>query len=381
LHELAASGFTVPEFIADFDVRAPKLGGLEPWGWSPEAFLRMQPFRDRIVNRRDGRGPWQRALLGHRDFAATGLGPLFSKVWSANFAREWLGRHQDPSGTLAGADVVGTVAASADQVAHAIDAHRVAGRAVVLKAPWSTAGRGIKRLPLDADIDTRLHGWIANTLTAQGSVIVEPWLDRIHDVSIQLEVQPDGRVKLLAAREFWTGPQWQYGGTFLGQSLWHLSPEVKRFLVRAWPQWRTVARDLGTELSARGYRGPAGIDAIVFRDPAGGLRLKPVSEVNPRWTMGRVALALERWVAPGARCAWVMTSAGSVDAVAVSRAHPPEWIENEAGRRIARGVLFTTDPESAVAVVTALAVGDEACGALRVPTRELSARAPSAVKP
>jgi hypothetical protein len=44
---------------------------------------------------------------------------------------------------------------------------------------------------------------------------------------------------------------------------------------------------------------PMGIDAAIYRDPSGIMRLKPIIEINPRYTMGRLALELARHHAPG----------------------------------------------------------------------------------
>ena len=53
-----------------------------------------------------------------------------------------------------------------------------------------------------------------------------------------------------------------------------------------------VGRFVGEALSAAGHRGPAGVDALVYREHDGALRLKPIVEVNPRYTQGHIALGL-----------------------------------------------------------------------------------------
>jgi hypothetical protein len=56
---------------------------------------------------------------------------------------------------------------------------------------------------------------------------------------------------------------------------------------------------LEAELQRAGYVGPVGIDAFVYRTPQGGCRLKPVVEINPRYTMGRLTLELMKQTCPG----------------------------------------------------------------------------------
>jgi hypothetical protein len=56
---------------------------------------------------------------------------------------------------------------------------------------------------------------------------------------------------------------------------------------------------LEAELRRVGHVGPVGIDAFVYRTPGGDCRLKPIVEINPRYTMGRLTVELMKRVAPG----------------------------------------------------------------------------------
>jgi hypothetical protein len=60
-----------------------------------------------------------------------------------------------------------------------------------------------------------------------------------------------------------------------------------------------VIASLEPELRQAGYFGPVGIDAFVYRAPDGKCRLKPIVEINPRYTMGRLTLELMRRTCPG----------------------------------------------------------------------------------
>ncbi len=64
--------------------------------------------------------------------------------------------------------------------------------------------------------------------------------------------------------------------------------------VREWLELRLAA-----SLQERHFCGYFGVDAFVFRDARGHLKFKPLVELNPRVTMGHVALALEQRLAPG----------------------------------------------------------------------------------
>jgi hypothetical protein len=205
-----------------------------------------------------------------------------------------------------------------------------------------------------------VHGWIRNQLASQGRLLVEPWLDKQRDLSMQMEVRAIGEAKRFGAREFLTDERWGYRGAVLGRASWRLTPEENRFLNEVMPAWLELERDVGRALAHAGYQGPAGIDAILHRAPSGALQLKPLGELNPRWTLGRVALELEKHVVPSARAVWSLVRKDTVDVASLRHAHPVQFVEAAYGRRIESGILFTTDPQVAKQVLTALVVGPEA---------------------
>jgi len=63
--------------------------------------------------------------------------------------------------------------------------------------------------------------------------------------------------------------------------------------VRHW-----LAEKLTPELLARAFTGNFGVDALVCRNASGGFQIKPFVELNPRTTMGHIALQLEKRLAP-----------------------------------------------------------------------------------
>jgi hypothetical protein len=60
-----------------------------------------------------------------------------------------------------------------------------------------------------------------------------------------------------------------------------------------------IFRQLECELRRVGYLGPLGIDSFIYRTPLGERRLKPIVEINPRYTIGRLTVELMRQAAPG----------------------------------------------------------------------------------
>lgn len=315
LLELSQLGVAIPQFVAR---AAPELlpngraGALLPWGWSPRTAHRLAPIG----------GRWDPAIA-----------PVYSKAWAAEIAREC------PVPTDPGH--LGVVCRAVDEVEAQLD-----GRSFWLKAALSTAGT--HRLRVDR-LDDRARTWLARTF-ALGPVVVEADLDVVAELSVQVDVGDD--VRVVGITRFWA-ERGVYRGTVVGRADLGCSPEILRFLNSPRPgaifaALRDAGRFVGERAAALGFRGALGVDALIVRAD-GGLALKPISEVNARWTMGRVALALGERLAPGSVGAWVFARAG---AVPPDRRTAMEVVEG----RWRAGILATTDPVPARRLTTWLVV-------------------------
>ena len=137
-------------FVTDEDLRHLVFTGFEPWGW------------DRVVRRRlvdagmdagllpsDGYLSYVRSLADRRNtvdaLAFLHAGLEDATCGEARFCK------------------------SVDEVREAVRAY---GSAVV-KALWSSSGRGVRYV--DGDFGKSLLGWIGNTISRQGGVMVEPY--------------------------------------------------------------------------------------------------------------------------------------------------------------------------------------------------------------
>jgi hypothetical protein len=261
---------------------------------------------------------------------------------------------------------VGSIYKSWDEAKVQIQVLFSDGKTVIAKAPYGTSGVQVKHFRAPEDLKGKGEGWLKNILQDQGAVIIEEYLNKIYDLSIQIEVLED-RVKVLDVRRFLTGRQREYRGAFLGSKLNGFSPQDLRFVHQAIGMWRPFVLNLGRSLRSHGYLGSAGMDGLIWRDVQGGLRLKPLVELNPRWTMGRVALELEKHLNPGAEGLWCFLSLRDLKKLGFEDARqfatiqrqlfPVQMLNTEGGKgRIQRGVIFTNDPALALEVLTVLVV-------------------------
>ena len=160
---------------------------------------------------------------------------------------------------------------------------------LVLKAPWSSSGRGLRFIRRDAPV-AQTAGWLRNLLTAQGSVMAEPFYDKVKDFGMEFECSSEGKVNYLGLSLFHTA-----NGAYTGNLL--ATEKVKQDILSHYISidlLHSVIEKI-CQLSAvifKGrYVGPFGVDMMVVRGTDGCL-LHPCVEINLRRTMGHVALSL-----------------------------------------------------------------------------------------
>ena len=161
---------------------------------------------------------------------------------------------------------------------------------VVIKAPWSSSGRGIRYV--DHNLNDGIRGWIHRVTERQGGVMVEPYYNKVKDFAMEFMAHHDGPVTFSGLSLFHT-VNGAYAGNILAtenEKMEMLAHFVSESLINAIIQ-RAIS--YFTHLFQHIYVGPFGIDMmIVARDDGQGFLLHPCVEINVRRTMGHVALAL-----------------------------------------------------------------------------------------
>ena len=174
---------------------------------------------------------------------------------------------------------------STDDIAAEVDA-----APCVVKAPWSSSGRGIAFV--DADTLPKQLSRFAGTIRRQGSVMVERQARRLLDFAMLFDYAY-GYCQFVGYSVFDTMSTGAYTGNLVEPQAQLLSRITSLVPAEHIAQLQTaLPQALAAVLGTR-YCGPVGVDMLVADTPAGPM-LHAVVEVNLRYTMGRVALALHQ---------------------------------------------------------------------------------------
>lgn len=176
---------------------------------------------------------------------------------------------------------------------------------VVVKAPWSSSGRGVRYIAaeefsLRAEHASHLR-WIENVIERQGGVTVERYYNKVKDFGMEFVIL-GGRVEYCGLSLFDTIKN-AYSGNLLASE--EEKVEILRPYVDA-SQLEDIRQQLIAKLepALRGiYQGPFGVDMMICSGYADGLipscassagdfSINPCVELNLRRTMGHVALSL-----------------------------------------------------------------------------------------
>ena len=161
---------------------------------------------------------------------------------------------------------------------------------VVVKAPWSSSGRGIRYV--NGKMNEATENWVRRILEKQGGVMMEPYYNKVKDFGMEFYADKEGYIHFEGFSLFIT-----QNGAYTG-SLLASNDEKLEMLSRYIPVpllEKIIERIIASapRYFDAHYTGPFGVDMmIVARDDGNGFLLHPCVEVNMRRTMGHVALAL-----------------------------------------------------------------------------------------
>lgn len=278
---LLEAGIELPEFVASADlgtVAERKLHELRPWARTPDAG----------------------SVIERMGLPCVLTAPeLFSKSRHAELLGKLVSKSELP--LLCPREVVGTVLHSSLEVRAWLGGDKVGE--CVLKAPFSTAGRERLIRRCAEPLSESEAEWIEATLRVQGELVAEPWLERLLDFSIQYDFRKEDGLRRRGLVVLGNTRQGQFKTATVADRFTDFLDEQTRRALFAGSSSRGFVVEffedvlepaLAALLTEHGYFGPLGVDAFLYREQ-GEVRLKPLVEINPRFTMGRVAIELGRF--------------------------------------------------------------------------------------
>ena len=145
---------------------------------------------------------------------------------------------------------------------------------------------------MNNDLNIYDNGWLRNVIAKQGSVMVEPYYNKVKDFGMEFVSDGNGSVSYIGLSLFQTS-----NGAYTGNIL--ASEEEKENLISRYipiDLLKTVQQKICTKMGSwlkDQYTGVFGIDMMVVRrDDGDGFLLHPCVEINLRRTMGHVAISL-----------------------------------------------------------------------------------------
>ncbi len=171
---------------------------------------------------------------------------------------------------------------------------------MVLKAPWSCSGRGIRYVSDGFDngfvssfgLTKQMEGWVNNVLAQQGCIMMEPYYNKVSDFGMEFFSDGHGHVRYCGLSVFKT-----INGFYAGNMIedepakeQELRKYISLSVLEAVRQ--DIIKLLSVELGQK-YEGPFGIDMMLVNKD-GTIVLHPCVELNLRMTMGHVALHLSQ---------------------------------------------------------------------------------------
>jgi len=192
---------------------------------------------------------------------------------------------------LASAQIVG----STNDLQAVVKDRGNAPRGWLLKANFGMSGRETLRGQGTA-LDERARNWAQKRFATAGPIIFEPIVERIAEAGIQIQVPQTGPSRVLGITPLLVDRSGVYRGSRFGCTARELE---------VWQPSADIAMRVAGRLQTHGYFGPLGIDAMQYRDDTGQVHVRPLQDLNARYTMGRLALGFARLLPAGWCGSWL----------------------------------------------------------------------------
>jgi hypothetical protein len=286
LNLLEKTGITAPEFVLLSDAitvnsfQNRRLGSLMPWGWSPTVHRLLSPVK----------------MNCSEEFHNSPISvwkPSVRDLYSKKFALEILKKILPslPDEIAIQPEYTPEICTNRKKIEDLL----VRWGKLMIKAPWSTSGRGLQPITKTPVVE-KVWEKISGMIREQGYVITEPYLDKRLDVALQFELK-QGKVNYLGISRFFTDKKGKYLGNMINGWPDSSDPGITNFadslplLLK-----KHLSEAIENSELAKLYEGFLGADMLIFTDHKDNLRVNPCLEINIRQNMGLLSLKLEKLV-------------------------------------------------------------------------------------
>lgn len=160
----------------------------------------------------------------------------------------------------------------------------------VLKAPWSSSGRGVRMV--SAPVHSSVLQWALGVMRRQGSLMVEPLYHKVADFGMEFSANAEGFTYIGLSLFDTSGTA--YTGNLLATEEEKRTKLARYLSPTQIDSLRQLVLHCLEAISPRFRLGPFGIDMMIVRKEDGKTRVHPCVEINFRRTMGHVAIALQQ---------------------------------------------------------------------------------------
>lgn len=379
LKKIQSCGFILPEWVEynknSINVNSVLqnyIGYIFPWGWSPESINLINIFSTKLI----GKSIFHKNIFQNY-FYEKQIKHLYSKVYSTELIYKIQKYFKNIQDILSQENTLPSVANCLESAIVHIEKYLSNSeiQTVVLKAPFGCSGMNMRRVN-SVKLNISELNWLNRILKSDKFIIIEPWYEKVADFSYQSKITEQGLTVPLGMTRFVTNDQGQYKATIISKKSDYLSSDVVKFIHNRYENYYGIEEILqetsnivASFLKENFFEGPFGLDAFIYKDINSkyGYRLKVISEINPRITMGRVALEISKRIQTGVFAIWVHIRIKEIKAYFSSiedfclfvETQFPIKYSNTVNQLIREGVLFTTDPYIAKSILTVLIVGKE----------------------
>lgn len=201
-----------------------------------------------------------------------------SRVTSAQWEQQW----------ETGPDRLELIASTEDVIAAARLIHSCNNQndrlaSWIIKAEFGMSSRE-RLLGKGAELTVAQRNWIEKRLSRGERLVLEPWLERVAERSFHFDILPDRTVERVGSVALITDA----AGRYLRNS--SLEGEDSAEAEELWTEAGEIAFQAANALAEGGYFGPVSIDSMLYQQE-GRLKVRPLQDINARWSMGRCELA------------------------------------------------------------------------------------------